>query len=201
MTHDAAGGDPRVRLFVALDLPGGVRDELVAWRQPILQDQPGLRAVGLESLHVTLCFIGSRPAAEIEPIAGACRSVAGLPARSLRLAEAVWLPARRPRVLAVALEDLDGGLSRVQAGLSALLAERCDYRPEQRPFLPHVTVARVRRGVRIASEQLPAPARLRFAAETVTLFRSHIGPGGAHYEPLDSVPLAGDLPGTERSEG
>ena len=57
-----------------------------------------------------------------------------------------------------------------------------------RPFRPHVTVARVRRGPR-PSRDLPDPPRATFAGEAVTLFRSHLGRGPARYEALERVEL------------
>ena len=51
------------------------------------------------------------------------------------------------------------------------------------------TVARVRRGKR-PGRSLPDPPRATFAAEAVTLFRSHLGGGPARYEALERVPLS-----------
>ena len=55
-----------------------------------------------------------------------------------------------------------------------------------RAFRPHVTVARVRRGERIAPRTVPAPPRLRFAAEALVLYRSQ---PGSRYEPVARVAL------------
>jgi 2'-5' RNA ligase len=56
------------------------------------------------------------------------------------------------------------------------------HEPETRPFRPHVTVARVRRGARLRGRDVPPAPRLRFVPVGVVLYRSHLGRGGAVYE-------------------
>ncbi|MBV9334296.1 MAG: RNA 2',3'-cyclic phosphodiesterase [Solirubrobacterales bacterium] len=186
--------DERARLFVALELPEPAREALVHWGSAVLSNFRGLRPVRAENLHATLCFLGSRRTAEIEAIAGACGAVAGEPAVESGFAEPVWLPPRRPRVLAVRLADDDGALARVQAALSSALVGGGWYAPEPRPFLGHVTVARVGRDVRIRPAELPAAPAVEVRCSRVTLYRSRLGSGGARYESLSVVEL-GSAPG------
>jgi 2'-5' RNA ligase len=184
-----SASEERARLFVALELPAAVRDRLAEWGKVVAAGLPGVRAVAVESLHVTLCFLGSVEVSEVDAIIAACGVVSPMPAPSLRLRGGVWLPARRPRVLAVSLQDLGGRLGAVQAALSDALAEGGWYAPEKRPFLAHVTVARVGRGARVrrGSELPDVPDDLSFNGTTVTLFRSRLSPAGARYEGLASV--------------
>ena len=91
---------PRARLFVALDIPDAVRAGIGAWGRGALAD-PALRPVAEQSLHLTLCFLGSRPESEIERLAAILRE---LPAASPRieLRGPVSRPARgRPRLYAL----------------------------------------------------------------------------------------------------
>jgi 2'-5' RNA ligase len=184
--------DERVRLFVALAVPDAVRDALVAWRTPVLRDVHALRPVAPESLHVTLCFLGWRAAADVEPIGRAVRAAAsaagagGSPAR-LSLSKGVWLPPRRPRLVAVDLDDPDGALGRVQADVAHVLQDGGWYEPETRPFMAHVNLARVGRRVRLRASELPAVPALEFEGSRVILYRSRLGRGGARYEPLEVV--------------
>jgi 2'-5' RNA ligase len=183
--------DERIRLFVALELPTDARDELVRWRTRSLPDVDGVRAITAEDLHATLCFLGTRSAGEVEAISNACGVLAVQPAPELQLDEALWLPRRRPRVLAVELRDVAGALARAQAVLSEVLEAGGWYEPEARPYLGHITVARVARGTRMPTRELAAPPRLDFRATLVTLYRSRLSRSGARYEPLASVELAG----------
>jgi RNA 2',3'-cyclic 3'-phosphodiesterase len=190
-----ARGEERARLFVALELPAPVREALVEWRSAVLSGRSGQRPVALEALHITLCFLGWRAASEIPEIAAACEIAADEPVAHLTIRAAVWLPARRPRVLAAELEDPAGTLASVQAKLSGALRTGGWYVPEKRPFLAHVTVARVAKGARVRREGTPAPPQLSFQGSTVTLFRSRLGRGGARYEALRSVELGGGAAG------
>ncbi|HEY6397669.1 MAG TPA: RNA 2',3'-cyclic phosphodiesterase [Solirubrobacteraceae bacterium] len=187
----ALGGSrpERARLFAALELPTGVCEALVSWRSMELPRNGGLRMIAPEHLHVTLCFLGWRPVDDVRGILDACRTVSGQRAAELSLRDAVWLPRRRPRVLAVELEDPAGRLSVVQSELSEALAAGGWYAPEKRPFLAHVTVARVGGGSRLAPFELSPPPSLRFEGSRVTLYRSRLGGGGARYEPLGTVEL------------
>lgn len=183
--------DERARLFVALELPAEVRRLLADWTAKHTAGLGRLRPVAPESLHVTLCFLGSRPGAEVAEVAAVCRdAVAGLQAASLNVGDALWLPPRRPRVLTVELGDEDGRLAAAQSTLARMLTDRGFYEPETRPFLAHVTVARVQRDGHVRRVELPAPERVRFTADRVTLFQSRLGRGPARYEALARVTLS-----------
>ncbi len=194
---------PRVRLFVALDLPEEVRKGLAAWQAKALAD-PALRPMRPESLHVTLCFLSYHPERAVPRIAELVTSAAAQPVEMRFEPEPSPRPKGRPRLYAV------GGVSEraqaLQAELSeALVAERF-YEPEKRSFWPHVTVARVRserlppgrgerrgkgRPRRVKSPPGPLPAALTkpFGAVRVALYRSDLKPQGAEYVSLAGVDL------------
>jgi 2'-5' RNA ligase len=174
----------RGRLFVALELEEDVRGALAAWGTEAVSSLPGIRPVAEAALHVTLCFLGTQPMGELDAIAAACAVGSGERIAGLRLGAAMWLPRRRPRVLAVELEDGTGALGRVQSALAQALAAGGWYRPETRPYLPHVTVARVAKDARLGpGARLASPPVLTLAdTDTVTLYRSHLSRAGARYE-------------------
>ena len=190
---DRAGGTgERARLFVALKLPAEARTAVQEWRSAQLARVEGLRLVESEALHVTLCFLGSRPVGQIDSIARACcETVAGSGRPALALGDPIWLPRRRPRVVAIGLVDRERTLAELQLRLARVLAEGGWYEPEQRGFRPHVTVARAARSARLWALELAAPVALRFLGDEVTLMRSRTGSGGARYERLASVTLGG----------
>jgi RNA 2',3'-cyclic 3'-phosphodiesterase len=181
--------DERARLFVALELPDHVREALAEWRTSVPGRDGRLRLVPPDALHVTLCFLGWRAVGEIEQIAAACSAVSAAAPVELSLGEPVWLPRRRPSVLAVELVDGADALAQVQASLSAALQAGGWYVPESRPFLAHVTVARVGKGGRAPRDRLSTPPAIRFTGSVVTLYRSRLGAAGARYERLSSVSL------------
>lgn len=189
----------RLRLFVALDLPTPVREAVGAWQRAEVEPRPELRAVRAEGLHMTLCFLGHRPAGEAEAIGTATVSAcADLAAPRLRLRpEPVPVPGRsRPRLFAVEAEG-EGALPVYEAVASALETGGFHER-EERPFWPHVTACRVRperRGSRRPARvnpppgPLPAGALEPFDAVRVTLYRSILRPTGAEYQPVAAAGL------------
>jgi 2'-5' RNA ligase len=178
----------RARLFVALDLPAGVREGLAAWAAEATHGHEGLRLVDSEMLHVTLAFLGWRDLDEAPRIAELVLALAA-PAAGLAVGAAVWLPPRRPRVLAVDLADGNGTLAEIQRRVAAAMAAEAGYEPERRGFRPHVTVARVRKGVRVKTAELPNPPAQAFAGAALTLYRSRLAREGARYEPLGRAEL------------
>ena len=175
-----------MRLFAALELPAGARQALAAWAAALPED-PALRVVPAENLHVTLVFLGRQDDADAAAIAAAVTGAAR-PLAPLSVTGAAWLPgARRPGVLVADLDAPDE-LAVVHAELLTGLAPW--HEPERRPLRPHVTVARVRRGMRPRVADLPVPPTVSFSAAALVLYRSHTGPRGARYEPLARAPLA-----------
>jgi 2'-5' RNA ligase len=189
---------PRARLFVALDLPEELRDGIVAWGRRELDD-PALRVVPPGSLHVTLAFLGYRPEREIGRLG---EIVAGLeaPAPSIGLGDPVAKPSRN-RARLFALPVGSPGTIELQAELEEKLVAKRLYKPERRPFWPHVTVARVKsedRGSKRPKRVLKQPGGLPqlllqpASCVRVTLYRSEIQPQGARYTPLAQVELSRD---------
>lgn len=198
MNDRAAGPDARARLFVALELDPTTRAALAGWGEEVLSQHAALRAVPVDALHLTLCFLGTHALAEVDAIGDACAALAGAPPTGLKLGGALWLPRRRPRVLAVAVSDATGALATLQGALAGALAAGGWYQPQARPFLGHITIARVVSGER--TRELQTPPALTIAPARVTLYRSHLSPQGARYEALRTVVLEGE-PGARGQRG
>jgi 2'-5' RNA ligase len=181
----ASSGSDHLRLFVALELPAAASAALVAFRDAAA-DPAIWRPVATEALHLTLAFLGRRPATDVALIEPILRAAAG-PAPRLALDGAVLLPPRRARVLCAALDDPDGTLAELQARVSDDLAAAGVYVAEKRPFRAHATVARLRPRERAPRAVEAAPEPLEFHGESLTLFVSRLHPHGARYEPLVRV--------------
>ncbi len=179
----SVAGDERLRLFLALRLPEPVLDELEAWQGAELS---GLRVVPRGHLHVTLAFLGSRPAGELEAVLGELRAAAADASADLRLAPARYRETRSVAMLV--LDDLDGGATALAADVQGRLERLGAYRREGRPWLPHVTVARFRERPRLR----PGPPPVRtFVPSDAAAYLSRLHPGGAQYVVLESVGLGG----------
>ena len=183
---------PRARLFLALDLPEPARASIAAWRDQLVSERADLRPVRPEALHVTLVFLGWQDESASSRIAEA--AFGALPdgsAPRLTPLGVRAVPPRRPRLFALDLEDEGGRATAVQAAASAALEAGGWYRPERRPFWPHLTLARAKRGERRVRpiEDGPPPPN-PFEAAAVTLYRSTLRPQGALYEPLARTVVA-----------
>ena len=183
-------------MFLALDLPEDAREELVRWRDALLTSRNDVRAVRPEALHVTLVFLGWQDESAADRIAEAAFGAlpAGPPPR-LAATGVKPVPPRNARLFALDLDDDGGRATALQAAMSDALEAGGWYRPEKRPFWPHITLARVKRGERRVPPpaEEPAPPADPFEASALTLYRSTLRPQGARYEPLART-VAGDAP-------
>jgi RNA 2',3'-cyclic 3'-phosphodiesterase len=184
-------------MFLALDLPEEARSSIASWRDQLISARADLRPVRPEALHVTLVFLGWQDESAAPRIAEAAFGAlpVGPPPR-LTPSVARSVPPRDPRLFALDLDDEGARATASQAAAAAALEAGGWYRPEKRPFWPHLTLARVKRGERRVSPlpEEPPPPREPFEAPVVTLYRSTLRPQGALYEPLArTVPVdAGD---------
>ena len=175
-------GDERLRLFLALRLPDDVVPALVAWQERELRSAAG-RIVPAANLHLTLAFLGWRPAGELPAIVRALEEACGRAQRP----ELEIRAYREGRSVGMLVLD-DHGLRAtrlagdVQAGVERLGA----FRKEKRPWLPHITVVRYRERPRLRP---PLPDLGRIAPSDAAAFLSRLHPSGARYEVLESFAL------------
>jgi 2'-5' RNA ligase len=190
---------PTARLFVAVDLPALVRERLADWTRTaaasagVFPGRGGIpRLLGPEAMHLTLCFLGNRPISEMQPL-GEAVGTCGRAVGELSLGAPLWLPTRRPRVLAVEVHDTTGELQALKEDVLTALMAACELelQRERRRFRPHVTVARLRERTRPRERRLAPTPALSFLPESLALYRSYLAAEGATYEALTSVALGG----------
>jgi len=175
-----------VRLFVALELPGDVGEALAGWGRACAARDDALRPVGIDALHLTLAFLGERPEDEVEPLRWALAALAPVAPVALALGGPIWLAPRRPHVLACAVGDPAGALAALHARVIVAVAGASSWTPERRPFLPHVTVCRVR-GRRHAGGAVRGPGERSFAPPALVLMQSELGSGPPRYTALERL--------------
>lgn len=174
-----------MRTFVALELPEAFADEVAALARRLAATCEG-RFVPAGNHHLTLAFLGELDEASVrlamaaldEACAGAGPielGPTGLGTFGRGRATTLWLGVRRTD----ALELLAG---RLRAGLAAR-----GLAFDEKPLLPHVTLARHARLLRGTLGELAFPRPDE--ARRVTLFKSVLEPDGARYKPLYSVAL------------
>ena len=125
------------RLFVAIDPPAEIREQLVG----ICCGLPDARWIPPEQLHLTLCFIGEVSGSAFLDIREALEEIQVAPF-SLRLQGVGFFPPRgQPRVIWAGIERSEPLLvlqRKITTRLFALGVE-----PENRKFSPHITLARL----------------------------------------------------------
>jgi 2'-5' RNA ligase len=182
-TPGNVGRDEHLRLFCALRVPEDVLDGIQAWQAAQLRDG---RIVPREHLHLTLAFLGRRPAAELPSISTALANAA-------REAGEILFSPRRYRetrsVGMLVLDDPTKGGERLAGRLFDALEELGVYERERRPWLPHITVLRFRGAPKLDP---PVPDLEPFEPSDAAVYISRLRPSGAQYEVLESVPLGGD---------
>jgi 2'-5' RNA ligase len=185
--------DERIRLFCALQLPGETVEELTAWQREHLQGGHlrGGRIVPPENLHVTLVFLGSRPAGEVPAIMGALRAASAAAAGPIELQPLRYRENRS--VGMIVLKDVTGTATSLAEDLAARLERLGVYRSERRPWLSHVTVLRFRERAGLT----PEVANIRsIHVVRSALYRSLLSPGGATYDALETAALGGTEDGS-----
>src|SRR5690242_6218755 len=131
------------RTFLALELPDTVRNTLRRRIERLKRMIPEVHWVDPASLHITLAFLGELDDERLDAATQAAASTAGGHAPfTLRLAGlGTFGSARSPRVIWVSLAGEKARLLSLQAALANDLAARGFLR-EERPFSPHLTLAR-----------------------------------------------------------
>jgi 2'-5' RNA ligase len=185
-----------VRLFVALEIPAEVRDGLAALIREFRALAPRLKWVRAENLHLTLKFIGETERARLDAIRAALAKVRSSQAVELAVQGLGFFPdEQRSRVLWAGVRAPDH-LAQLAAGVEAALGP-VGFTREQRPFAPHLTLAR------LEDAQLPKPFREAIRREAARAFgawqaaqfrliESRLKPAGAEYTTVQSFPFVSE---------
>jgi RNA 2',3'-cyclic 3'-phosphodiesterase len=185
-----------VRLFVALEIPAAVRDNL-ATRIKELQDlsikvaDKRPRWVRPENLHVTLKFIGEVSPARFDGIRGTLSAIRSDAPVNLQFRGLGFFPNEdRARVLWAGL-DASANLTSLAGDIDGAL-ESQGIALERRPFTPHLTLARIEplglhEKLRAAIQENRAREFGSFQTREFQLIESKLKPSGAEYTTLASL--------------
>jgi len=194
-----------MRVFVGIDLDDEIRTKIARLLAGVCGFAPDARWVGPESLHVTLKFIGEQKPEQVAAITERLQVVKGKSAE-IRFAGHGFFPtAKAPRVFWIGIQA-GPELAELASGVDSALAE-LQIRREERPFSPHLTLARG--GGRSGSPQwrksdgpnsafaelqkrLAAMSALDFGTMTAHeffIYQSQLSPRGSKYIKLQRFPL------------
>lgn len=170
-----------MRLFIAIDLPTTVKDQLATLQTHI----PTARWVKRQQMHLTLFFLGET---HRQPEIQEALASVHVPPFAMTLAGTGRFPRRQrqpPRVLWVGI-DAEPALAHLHDQVRTVLAE-IGFELESRPFHPHITLARLNARAPLPEVDafLNAHDGFRITPITITefvLFSSVLSPQGARYE-------------------
>lgn len=184
-----------MRLFVGIPVNPAAAPDLRRLQNQLMSGVPPKQADELrwsspEDWHITLQFLGHVNGEQYHCVAAALQTLS-FPGFSVHL-DRMWV-FDRAGVLYAEVQPTPELLALEQAVLA--LTRPCGFVPEDRPYHPHVTLAR-RRGrhsdlLRTLAQQ--PFAGLTFAAEQVVLYESQSSVSGSRYVPREMVPLTSSL--------
>jgi 2'-5' RNA ligase len=192
----------RLRLFVAIAIPGSIRNEMLGVQRELKPLALGdVRWTNLEQLHLTLKFLGNVPVGSLGAVnislAEAC---AGVRPFLLRAKGIGFFPnERQPRVIWVGFEGGENVLTALQTRVARSVAP-FEEKAGAEKFLAHATLGRFQKYRRHKTEKLlPRAAALashvfgEWRVAEAGLFRSELSPAGARHRLLATFPLAGKI--------
>jgi 2'-5' RNA ligase len=186
-----------MRVFVGIDLDDAIRARIQLFLEDVREFAPDVRWVRPESLHLTLKFIGEKPAQVVDEIKCALSAIHAEKVEITLRGYGFFPSARAPRVFWIGIEACPG---------LATLARAVDQTTagigipeEERGFSPHLTLARGGRGAGAAHRQkgdranrsfqrlqeklaaLPAAKFGSMTAREFFLYESRLSPAGSRY--------------------
>lgn len=174
------GGTPDLRLFFALWPEAGTRQAIYRSSRDALAAADG-RAVPAENFHMTLVFLGRVAAEALALVKSIAASVQADPFRLELDRYGYW---KEPQVLWCGASRVSAAAATLAAGLRERLMS-AGFRPDPKPFVPHVTLARkVHR-----TGALGGFGPLAWDARDFALVSSVTGETGSEYFPLATYAL------------
>lgn len=181
------------RVFLAIPIVSPAQSVIAAFQSRLAESLDNLRWVRPDTLHLTLQFFGRTTEENLEKIKASMLSV-GLKSKPLNVAISglgVFPNPRRPRVLWMGFQP-EEPLKELHA-LWAQTLIQANLPTDDRPFSPHLTIGRYRKGERGSEQQLTDLAKsapiVAFTVNELVLYQSHLKPQGAEHVPIHQVKL------------
>jgi len=186
-----------MRIFIALDIDAAIRERIARFVEGVREFAPDARWVKPESLHVTLKFVGEKPANAVEEIKGVLSRISKDPIELQFCGYGFFPTAKAARVFWIGIESGPG-----LAGLAKAIddaTKSLGIPPEDHAFSPHLTLARAaggsgaprwRKGDRTHRDfhhlqeklaALPSPEFGTMTAREFFLYESQLRRDGAQY--------------------
>ncbi|MGH9458481.1 MAG: RNA 2',3'-cyclic phosphodiesterase [Thermoanaerobaculia bacterium] len=187
------GPERPLRLFVGWPVPDDIRREVGRVVATLRHDLPAASWAQPEKLHLTFAFLGATPAAAVGPLARELDALEGVASAEVAADRAGFFPGeRRPKVAWIGLSPEERLVPIAEAARAAVA--RAGVAFDEKPFRPHLTLARIKAPWRRGDVER---FRAAFAAWTpppmtvdrIVLYESRLSSAGATHVPLREVPF------------
>ena len=181
----------RLRLFIGVWISEAMQEEVRRWIELMGPDWPGYKWTGRENLHFTLRFLGETAPARVPDLSRTLETAAlNNSSFQIRLDRVGFFPSSKmPRIIWLGLRE--GGLEiRKLADDVEAACGSCGFPAADRPFQPHLTIARLREGGAVSQAKIP---EYQFTSITrvsgFSLIESRLQPVGPVYHSLTDFNL------------
>ena len=184
----------RHRIFIAINLPADIKKYLAKFQEK----WPELPAkwVNGDNLHITLVFLGDVTDQELGEV---CMAVKEVIVRQkvfdINLSAISYGPdGKLPPRMVWASGPKNKELSLLKKELEEALLGKVNFRPEEKAFSPHITLARISTFLwrQIEPEERPEVFEnidLNFTVESIEVMESELKRGGPQYNIIESYQL------------
>jgi RNA 2',3'-cyclic 3'-phosphodiesterase len=182
-----------MRLFIAVNIPDGLRDKIAVLQDRLRSSGAAVRWAPKENLHLTLKFLGETPESRAAEVAGALRAaLKGMAGPRIVLGGLGAFPrGPNPRVIWAGVKE-GGERLKDAAGCIEEALYRLGFEREAKEFTPHLTIARVKPGIRnvVLLERMGKFADTEiggFDCTRIDLMESILKPSGPEYKCVNSI--------------
>ncbi len=181
------------RLFVAIDIPEHIKKYLYETEDRLFSKDKGIRKIPCPNIHVTLKFLGNVNLNKIEKIKNAIKETTdNFCCFDYKIAGSLgaFSSFRSARIIFAEIKSGSDKIIEIYDKLEDNFS-KIKIRKEKRKFIPHITIARIKRSKNI--ENLVKNIKLDLA-DTIkccklTLFESRLKPSGAEYIIIEEFSL------------
>jgi len=200
----------RHRIFIAINLPKDIKEGLSRCQKKIeklftphrnrISGAGPCRWVKKENLHLTLAFLGYLNDEQLEQVYEIVKETTAKNKPFLIFLNKVGYGPRKklpPRLIWIQGEKSEE-LLKLKKDLEELLTQKINFSPEERNFLPHITLARIKKWNwrQIEPEERPVvdlEVSFQLPVNSIEVMESHLKKTGAEYEILKSYKLKHSL--------
>jgi len=195
-----------VRAFISIEIPHPIREEIARLAEPLKGIRGRVSWSGPNNMHMTLKFLGDCTRGRLGAIS---KKLAAIGARHKPFqigfeGMGVFPRPAAPKVIWLGIGEGKEPLAQLANDVRSSM-ESIGFKPETRPFKPHITLGRVKYltqpyELADAMASVPKISIEPVIADYIYLMRSQLDPKGAVYTVIERLSLSGTTESTPPSD-